>query len=158
LSDKLKFVELCKEGKTEVCRTIKISAEPKLKSLSKPNLKTKIVAILGNVAQRSLLVLGHERKLIRNPVFESQYLILIRRKIRRVCYPQIIVDLPTDRQTCRWVQLPARNVRVDFEYVQAEKPVCRPSRRIVDDGIRQNIGGRVYTGLCQCLNSGFGIR
>jgi len=67
-----------------------------LKSSSKTDLKTEIVTVSGHVAERTLFVLRDERKLGGNPVFEREYLILILRKIGRVRYSKIIVDLPSD--------------------------------------------------------------
>ena len=55
-----------------------------LKPSPESNLETKIITILGHIAQRSLLILGYKRQFIRNAILESQYLILVLREIRGV--------------------------------------------------------------------------
>ena len=69
-------------------------------SLSDPDLKTKIVAVARDVAQRPLLILSHKRQLVRHAILERQHLILILRQVGRIGHTQVVIDLPTDRQPC----------------------------------------------------------
>ena len=72
-----------------------------LKSSSKPNLKTEVVAIPCYVAQTSLFVLSYKRKLIRNAILKGQHLILVLRKVRSVCDAQVVIYLPPDSESGR---------------------------------------------------------
>ena len=91
------------------------------KSPPKSNLKSEIVFPARHVGQRPLFILRYERQLVRNPVLECKYLVLVLRKIRRIGDPQIPVDLPPDRQPGRRIESLARNDRVDLENVESKQ-------------------------------------
>ena len=82
--------------------------------------------------QRALFVLRDKRQTVRNAVFERENLILILRKISRICHEQIFVDLSADGQTRRRIKPLTGNNRVDFKTIQTEKFVGRFAQRVVN--------------------------
>ena len=128
-----------------------------LKSLSEPNLKTKIIPVTCHVCQRPLLILRHEREFVRDPVLDRKDLILVRRKVGRVRNAQIVIYLPPNREPRRRIDLPARDQRVDLKNVEAKKLVGRLTDRIINYSVSDHLGSRIDAGLSKRRYTALGI-
>src|SRR6476659_4083659 len=95
------------------------------KSLPEPNLKTVVVAVRAQIAERALFILRYERQTIRYAIFDREYLIRIGGQVRRIRHRHVLADTARHSQSRGWRRPVAGNYRTDFQAAQPEEFVAR---------------------------------